>query len=64
MTTSLDTASEREFRRLMRNKAAALLERDSTINRLKAISDLSTCLQSELDLIPSFLISVEELDNL
>jgi len=64
MSNNKDSSTDRGTRLLLRNKNSAMLARESVINRLKAIFDLSTRLSSSPELIAGFLIAIEELDSL
>ncbi|CAI6360469.1 unnamed protein product [Macrosiphum euphorbiae] len=64
MTGSEKEAMERERRVLHRAKTIALLNRDSTLNRMKAIADMASRVRDAPELKPKLLTAAGDLDSL
>ncbi|XP_050523389.1 uncharacterized protein LOC126895495 [Daktulosphaira vitifoliae] len=60
----MSNTDERDVRYLQRIKKAALFVRESTINRIKSIHEMSVRVVESPELLPDFLISVKDLDPL
>ncbi|CAI6371457.1 unnamed protein product [Macrosiphum euphorbiae] len=64
MTGSEKEAMERERRVLHRAKTIAMLNRDSTLNRMKAIADMASRVRDASELKPKLLTAAGDLDSL
>ncbi|CAI6376670.1 unnamed protein product [Macrosiphum euphorbiae] len=64
MTGSEKEAIERELRVLHRAKTIAVLNRDSTLNRMKAIADMASRVREAPELKPILLTAAGDLDSL
>lgn len=61
--TSVEKAA-REQRLAVRAKTISMLNREGTINRIKALAKTAACVNDNLDLLPNFLIAAGDLDSL
>ncbi|XP_050065611.1 uncharacterized protein LOC126554599 [Aphis gossypii] len=64
MPGSEKNALERELRVLQRARTVALLNRESTVNRMKAIADVASQVKDKPDLKPKLLTAASDLDFL
>lgn len=64
MVDTLEDRTARDVRLLNRLKTTAMLNRESTINRIKALATTASLIKDNPDLLPNFLTAAGDLDSL
>ncbi|VVC28303.1 Hypothetical protein CINCED_3A004173 [Cinara cedri] len=64
MVETKEEKMARENRLLERAKVVAIINRDSTVNRVRALANTASCVEGHSDLIPIFLVAAGDLESL